>query len=69
GEGIAEFKITVPAQPPQTFYTRFGNVFIALCVILFAFAAFWAFGNWRRKKLRLRAIFEASPEFSELVDI
>jgi len=34
----------------KTFYSRYGNVFVRLCVIISAFAGIWAIRDWRSRK-------------------
>lgn len=58
GEGIAEFTVKVARHPRQTFYTRFGDVFIALCGLLVLWAASTALWSWRREKEALAKVFD-----------
>ena len=61
GEGYTNFIIDIDKNPPLTFYTRFGDVFILLCFIILGFASGLALWNWRQKKQCLLKILSGSP--------
>ena len=58
GSGMATFIAKVHPNPPLSFYSRFGDVFILFCWLLFGSAAVISFWNWREKKQALIAVFE-----------
>lgn len=51
GKGAGVFTVLIPENHTLTFYSRFGNVFIALCGFLTFLAAACAFLNWRSYRL------------------
>lgn len=51
-------KVELNNSPEPTFFTRFGNVFIVLCWIIFATGTVKAVWNWRSYKLGLVKCFE-----------
>jgi len=53
GEGCANFIVDVRPNPPMTFYTRHGDMFILLCWAIFAYASIIALWSWRKKKTAL----------------
>jgi apolipoprotein N-acyltransferase len=48
--GYAEFKATIEENPPLTFYTKFGDVFLLFCGVITIFAILNAMWSWREKK-------------------
>lgn len=56
------FLVRVQDEPVQTFYTRFGNVFVLLCGLIFLMtggtAVFQAYLTWRRENDPLRSELE-----------
>jgi len=58
GEGIGLFTVTVPVDPPMTFFTRFGNLFVLACGLIVALAGLLALWQWRLDCRKLREAFE-----------
>ena len=47
---FAKFDITVAKNPTLTFYTKYGDIFILLCSIIFCIIISIAFWNWRSEQ-------------------
>jgi len=58
GEGIGFFTVTLRAEPEMTFFTRYGNVFILFCAVVFGFAMLAAMWQWRQQNVALGERFE-----------
>jgi len=57
GAGTAIFNVEIQKDPPLTFYTKYGNVFILLCCIICSSGFFWFLYQWKEKKrMLLRAV-------------
>ncbi len=59
GEGTAVFTVKSAISPKLTFYTRFGDVFIMVCLVVVVWGFAWSLWQWRKKKEALRETFEA----------
>jgi apolipoprotein N-acyltransferase len=62
GEGWAVFTIEPKTEPPLTFYTRFGDVFIIFCGVVTGLALTLSLWRWRWKSARLAALFAPPGE-------
>lgn len=49
-QGYADFEVGVAKNPPLTFYTRYGDVFVLACVLVVVFSSLHSLWKWRRKK-------------------
>ena len=59
GAGAAIFDVNIQDNPPLTFYTKYGNVFILLCCIISGICFFWFIYQWKeRKRMLLNAVSE-----------
>ncbi len=58
--GFTEFEVNVLNNPPLTFYSRFGDVFVLACSVVFIIALLDSLSAWRQKKIRSIKSF-ASP--------
>ena len=58
GSGVGLFPVSLIKQPPLTFYTRFGDLFILFCGMIFGAAMLTALWQWRQRCLRLRETFD-----------
>jgi apolipoprotein N-acyltransferase len=57
-KAFAKFDISVIKSGPNTFYTRYGNVFIYICFVLFIFAIIVSAAHYKNNKLSLLKSFE-----------
>ncbi len=53
GRASAKFKTLVQKNPELTFYTRYGDVFILVCIFILAASALLGFMKWRARKNNL----------------
>jgi len=60
GAGAAVFNIKIQENPPLTFYTKYGNVFILLCCIISGIGFFWFLYQWKEKKRLLLGVVTES---------
>jgi len=57
GRGAKIFDVNIPKNPPLTFYTLFGNIFVYICSIIFVLSLIWCFLKWiEKKRLLLKTI-------------
>ena len=56
GSGAAIFNVMLQKNPPMTFYTKYGNVFILLCCIFSVIGFLWFLCKWIEKKQLLLSI-------------
>lgn len=59
-EGSGIFTLRIEPDPPLTFYSRFGDVFILVCWAIFGAAAIFSLWTWREKKQALVDKFGAA---------
>ncbi len=55
-EGVRVFQVKVPENPGLTFYTRYGNIFIYLCIVISISGILFITLSWKDKKDRLLAM-------------
>ncbi|MBN1864056.1 MAG: apolipoprotein N-acyltransferase [Victivallales bacterium] len=58
--GFSEFEVGVLDNPPLTFYTRFGDVFILFCALVFLVAVLDTLSAWHREKIHSLKSFAPS---------
>ena len=56
--GFAPFKVEFNPDPPLTFYSKYGDVFAWLCVVVLGAALLFAVWKWRDKKRFLATAFK-----------
>jgi hypothetical protein len=61
-EGTGIFNLRIEPNPPMTFYTRFGNVFILVCWAVFGAAVILSIWTWREKKQILLDKFDKTEK-------
>jgi apolipoprotein N-acyltransferase len=61
GRNIFNFAFGVKKSPSMTFYTRFGDVFIFVCWLIFGGAIMQVLWRWREEKQMLKLAFEEPP--------
>lgn len=57
GQGIANFSVYYNPDAPLTFYTRYGDVFVLFCWLVFGAATLYSVLKWREKKSILMSKF------------
>ena len=57
GQGMATFSVYYDQDAPLTFYTRYGDVFVLLCWLIFGAASLYSVLKWREKKSLLMSKF------------
>ncbi len=50
GRAAGIFNVNIPNNPPLTFYTLYGNIFVFICSIIFILGVIWCFLKWIEKK-------------------
>ncbi|MFA7229979.1 MAG: apolipoprotein N-acyltransferase [Victivallaceae bacterium] len=58
GRQTGIIKVSVKENPPLTFYSRYGDIFILFCWLLFIAASLVSAGTWYNKKSTLLKAFE-----------
>ncbi len=63
GAGTGIFNLMIQKNPPLTFYTKYGNVFILFCSIISVIGFLWFLYQWKEKKrLLLNAVSEPEQQ-------
>ncbi len=57
-KGFANFSVQVSVNPPLTFYSKYGNVFIYACILICIAATVYCLVCWHEKKQKLLTAFE-----------